>query len=158
MTPIRAAALDLLSGVKGAFLRCDRGSSLYVTNVPMRTEAEIGWDKAGFHHRTEGKLCFLIPDDLWIERLEGWLERHVKEKRLAGRAANACFGEVCEADFALWIEGIKRLELHADAAGYEKLVRQRAAVCLREKRGGGTIISCALMADYLNEGGIACED
>ena len=66
--------------------------------------------------------------------------------------------KVCEADFALWIEGIKRLEMNADAAGYEKLVRQRAAVCLREKRGGGTIVSCALMADYLNEGGIDDED
>jgi len=158
MTPIREAALDLLSGVKGAFLRCDRGSSLYVTNAPMRTDAEIGWERAGFHQRTEGKLCFLMPDELWIGRLEGWIDRRVKEKRLAGRVENACFGEVGEADFALWIEGIKRLEMNADAAGYEKLVRQRAAVCLREKRGGGTIVSCALMADYLNEGGMDDED
>ena len=146
-----------LPDVRGLFLRCDRGNSLYVTNAPARTDEQIDWAKAGFSAQDEGKLTFLIPGEEWIAKLEAWLRERVEATYLAGAVRNACFGECLPEDMGLWIEGVKRLEMKGDAAGYEKLVRQRAAVCLRKKTGGGTLVVCALLADLMNEGGIRDE-
>ena len=157
MTPLREAAFSLLPKKQGIFLRCDRGEALYVTNAPARTDERIDWDMAGFSCRAEGKLVFLTPEAVWIGRLEQWLAIKT-EARLAAAVWHADFQETAEADMALLIEGVKLIELQGDIRGYEKKVRQRAAVCLREKRGGGTIHVCALIADYLNGGGNQDED
>lgn len=158
MTPMRRAALDCLAGERGVFLRCDRGDSLYVTNAPSRMEKSVDWAQAGFAARIDGGLAFLIPEGGWIARFNGWAQARVQEKRLSGAIGNAAFSEADGEDILLWIEGIKRLELRGNAAEYEKMVRRRAAVCLREKRGGGTLVSCALIVDMMNEGGIRDED
>jgi len=131
MTPMRAAALACLQNVQGAFLRCDRGEALYVTNAPARTDACIDWAQAGFTARHEGKLTFLTPDPQWLERFVCWAEEQVETPCLSRMLHEVCFGGPDEEDMRLWIEGIKRLEMKADAADYEKLVRQRAADCLR---------------------------
>ena len=158
MTPVRQAALEALHGAKGVFLRCDRGNGLYVSNAPVRMEKQADWAEAGFICRSDGRLAFLVPEERWNEALQSWLETRVRAKRLAHMLKNADFGENMEEDMALFIEGIKRLEMRGDAREYERMVRQRAAVCLREKQGGGTLISCALMVDLMNEGGLKDED
>ena len=152
MTPLREAVLSLLPDKKGIFLRCDRGEALYVTNAPARTDEQIDWESAGFSYSTVGKLCFLIPQTEWVDRLEQWLAPKT-EARLAADIRHADFHETAEEDAALLIEGVKLMELQGDVRVYEKKIRQRAAVCLREKRGGGTLGVCALMIDFLNEGG-----
>lgn len=153
MTPLRKAALAILPEKKGIFLRCDRGSALYVTNAPAFTDESIDRGSAGFFCRTEGKLLFLSPGDAWIEQMEEWLRARTAFDRLAASLKNACFGETLDEDRALFIEGAKLLEMKSDARAYEKKVRQRAAVCLREKRGGGALVVCGLIVDFLNEGG-----
>ena len=158
MTPVRYAAEECLRGIRGAFLRCDRGDRLYVTNAQIKMREAIDWRKAGFHAENVGNLTFLTPDKGWIGRFAEWIGQEVREKRFSDTVRNACFGETDEEDMKLWIDGMKRLEMKGDAAGYEKLVRQRAAVCLRERRGGGTLPACALIVDLMNEGGFEDED
>ncbi len=153
MNPIRKAAETCLPDAKGIFLRCDRGDGLYVTNAPSRTRDPIDWEAAGFHAQGNGRITFLVPDERWIKPFCEWLRTQVRAPFLARAVENACFGEVDAEDLWLWMEGIKRLELHGDADMYEKLIRKRAAVCLRERSGGGTIVVCALMVDLMNEGG-----
>lgn len=153
MTPLREAALALLPDKKGIFLRCDRGTHLYVTNAPAFTDEQIDWAGTGFSCEAQGRLVFLSPENEWMERMEIWLRARTKPHGLAASLGNACFGEIMDEDRALFTEGVKLLEVKGDVRGYEKKVRQRAAVCLREKRGGGALVVCGLIADFLNEGG-----
>lgn len=157
MNPIRRAAAEKLSGIRGAFLRCDRGNALYVTNAPVMIDEKIDWDAAGFFAREEGKLCFLVPGEGWIGSFEEWARGQVQCARLSKAVCNASFGAVEPEDMRLFAEGIKRFEMKGDAAGYERLVRQRAAVCLRERSGGGTLVACALIVDMMTEGGTGNE-
>lgn len=152
MTPLREAALSLIPANRGIFLRCDRGEALYVSNAPARTEMPFDWESVGFACRTEKNLVFLTPEAAWAGRLEEWLAPKT-DARLARVIRHADFHETADEDMALLIEGVKLMELRGDVRGYEKKVRQRAAVCLREKRGGGTLSACALIADFLREGG-----
>lgn len=158
MNPVRAAAQRVLDGVPGAFLRCDRGTALYVTNAEMKAGRSIDWAEAGFEARRERGLTFLVPQRQLLDDFRHWAETQNVDKRLSRAIKNACFAEVMPEDAALWIEGIKRFEMNGDAAGYEKLVRQRAAVCLREKKGGGMLYECALLADIMNRGEKEHED
>lgn len=158
MTLIRRAALSCLPEVRGIFLRCDRGRALYVTNAPALTDKAIDWAAAGFSARGDGKLIFLMPEENWIHAIGLWLTDRTVFQRLRSALMNADFGEVLEEDMALFVEGVKLLDMGGDADAYEKRVRQRAAVCLREKRGGGAITVCGLIADFLNEGGKTDED
>ncbi len=150
MNPLRLAAQQLLNDVQGAFLRCDRGAALYITNAAVRSEKKIDWAAADFEAHMKGKMTLLIPKDEWMVPFEEWLRPQVKCGYLSDAAANADFGMIEDADRALWIEGIKQLEMPS-GIDYEKAVRQRAAVCLRTKRGGGTIRTCALIADRIRE-------
>ena len=150
MNPMRSAAQQRLEEIKGAFLRCDRGEALYITNAAVRSEKVIDWAAAGFDARMQGKMTFLVPKDEWMQSFAEWLCPQVKDAYLQKNLANADFGLVEEADRRLWVEGIKQLEMRTNT-DYEKAVRQRAAVCLRTKSGGGTIRVCALIADALRE-------
>ena len=158
MNPIRAAAQRMLDGVPGAFLRCDRGRALYVTNAGMRSAEQIDWNAAGFEEENVRGLTFLSPGSCLTKAFQTWAMESVSGEGLAAAVGNACFFEMLPEDRTLFIEGVKRLEMNGDAAGYEKLVRQRAAVCLREKRGGGTLYACALIADMMKRGGTENED
>lgn len=158
MTPLREAVLSVLPDAKGIFLRCDRGESLYVTNAPMRTDEAIDWASADVHPVSRGSLVFLTPDPCWTGRLQKWLQPRIRTGRLSGAVASADFHQILEEDMALLTEGVKRLEMKSDPVEYNKMVRRRAAVCLREKRGGGTLVCCAMIADFMNEGGNTDED
>ena len=158
MTPMRKAAWERLPDARGVFLRCDRGEALYVTNAPARAAAQIDWAAAGFDARDKGKLTFLWPKKRWIPLFADWAAERTRCKGLTDALRNACFGETDEEDMRLWIEGVKRLERRGDAREYEKMVRQRAAVCLRKRQGGGTLAACALIVEMMNEGGMKDED
>ena len=148
MNPIREAAYQQIADIRGAFLRCDRGEGLYITNAALKCDCTIDWTEVGFEARDKGKMTFLVPKDLWIQPFEEWLRPQVRYPRLYENIGNADFGSIEEADRRLWVEGIKQLEIGSNR-NYEKAVRQRAAVCLRTKHGGGTIRVCALIADAL---------
>lgn len=152
MTPVRAAACALLPEGKGVFLRCDRGNALYVSNAPARTGQRLDGADAGFHVREERGLAFLTPDDRWTGRLLEWASRYVQEDEAIRHIARASFGNTEEEDRALLMEGIKRLEMRGNAADYDKMVRQRAAVCLRRKQGGGTLAVCARLTEMMRGG------
>jgi len=150
MNPLREAAQRQLTGIKGAFLRCDRGEALYITNAALRSQREIDWAEAGFEACMKGRMTFLVPKDEAAAAFEAWLYPRVAKRFLYEHVSNADFGLVEEADRRLWIEGVKQLEMRTKL-DYEKAVRQRAAVCLRQRVGGGTIRVCALIADALRE-------
>lgn len=152
MTPVRKEALRLLEGIKGAFLRCDRGDALYVTNAPQRTDVKIDWEAAGFHVREERGLAFLTPDDRWISCLYDWAAGQGEMSSAAEHIARASSGIVEEEDRLLMMECIKRLEMKGEAEECDRMVRQRAAVCLRKKQGGGTLPVCALLVDMMRGG------
>lgn len=148
MNPLREAAQQRLAHIKGAFLRCDRGNALYITNAALRSDEVIDWAAAGFDAQMKGKMTFLIPQDRWIAPLKEWLMEQGRGTKLHDAVCNADFGEIQLEDRQLLIDGIKQLEIRTNL-DYEKAVRQRAAVCLRTKRGGGTIGVCALIAESL---------
>ena len=148
--PIRRAAEERLKDIRGAFLRCDRGNALYVTNVLVRTDEEIDWKACGFEAQVRGKMTYLVPDDSQIDAFERWAHEQCNAPYLMRSVANAVFSMEAE-DTDLWVRGIKCLEMRGNAAEYEKAVRQRAAVCLRQRRGGGTLALCALIADMMRE-------
>ena len=148
--PIRRAAEACLKDIRSAFLRCDRGNSLYITNVLMRTDAEIDWKACGFSAQIRGKMICLLPEEEWISAFGEWARERCENPYLMRSVENAVFSTEQE-DIDLWVRGIKCLEMRSDSAVYEKAVRQRAAVCLRQRRGGGTLKVCALIADIMRE-------
>lgn len=155
LTPMRGAALALLPKARGIFLRCDRGEALYVSNVPARADERADWESAGFSVRKTDSLLFLTPNQCWLEPFCVWAgSAHCESVR---SLAAASFGEVEKADLRLWTVGVKLLEMGADekaAAEYDRQVRQRAAVCLRQKRGGGTLKAAALCAEMIRQRGV----
>ena len=145
LNPVRRAAQQALNGCAGAFVRCDRGEGLYVTNAPQRTGNALalceGLQRAGFMVEEQGGLWRLTPREGLVRALTAWLEGEEQSLYLPAwqdRAEQL-------ADWALLWEGIKRLEMPGDRAalvGYEKKLRQRAALCLRTGAGGGMLPLC----------------
>lgn len=149
--PIRAAA---------GRARVDRGSALYVADAPVE----------GFFCRPRGALFALAPGPALLAAFAAWA-RPIAEGDPLGRALLRLAdgvgdpkrapdsvdragdparapdsGDGWAGDRALLIDGIKLLELgwgEGALRAYEKRVRQRAAVCLRERRGGGRLWLCA---------------
>lgn len=152
MNPIRRAAMNALPEGDGIFLRCDRGNGLYVTNCLTRSDEKVDWEAAGFFVHSTAGLSFLTPNKQNIDSFDEWIRGKVKKPELAATVQNAIFSEMLADDIALLINGIKRLELHGNIEEYEKRVRQRAAVCLRKRRGGGTLKTCAMLVDLMKEG------
>lgn len=147
----------LLSGT-GAFLRCDRGGALYVTNLPTRCDRwrEIGetMRAADFLIEERGALLAVVPDGAWRTRFEQWAAAQCSESELTRLFRQSAAQSVCDEETDAWIEGVKRLDLHQGLGDYEKTVRQAAAVALR-KRCGGALYACGLCLDMLREG-IVC--
>lgn len=138
--PLRARAEQVLAGSGRAFLRCDRGSGLYVTNAALTQEQLSALVQAGFRAERQGALWRLFPGEGLREAVEAWLAEEADALRLP------VFSEAQAEDWALLTEGVKRLELRADRAaldGYEKRLRQRAAECMRTGQGGGLLTLCS---------------
>ena len=122
-----------------AFLRCDRGGGLYVTNAPLTSAQLHDLERAGFRAEPAGSLWRLLPGEALVREADVWLAREDDPLRLP-----ALLGALDE-DWALLCEGLKRLELPADEAAlarYEKRLRQRAAECMRTRQGGGLLSLC----------------
>lgn len=147
----------LLNGT-GAFLRCDRGGALYVTNLTARCDCwrEIVQEMrdAGFRVEERGALLAVVPDGAWRTQFEQWAAGRCCESELTRLFRQSAARSVCDEETRAWIEGVKRLELHQGLGDYEKTVRQAAAVALR-KRCGGALYACGLCLDMLREG-IVC--
>lgn len=148
---------SLLSGT-GAFLRCDRGGALYVTNLPARCdrwhELAQAMRAADFLIEERGALLAVAPDGAWRTQFEQWAAEQSCESELTRLFRQSGARSVCDEETDAWLEGIKRLELHQGLGDYEKTVRQAAAVALR-KRCGGALYACGLCLDMLREG-IVC--
>lgn len=153
---LRAAASAALPA--GAFLRRDRGDALFVTDAP-RLYPEADWPVvlagAGFACTQSGGLLRLVPDAGWLRRLEADQPEPPDDLCASLRRFRGIEPEA--QSLRLFALGAKCLEVGADAANFDRLLRQRTAVCLRlnalnpEKppRGGG-LYACALL-DYALE-------
>lgn len=122
-----------------AFVRCDRGGGLYVTNAPLREEDVRTLNEAGFLAERMENTWRLSPGGAAVRLVREWLSPEQDPLRLPA------LEEVLPEDTALFIEGLKRLELPADDAAlseYEKRLRRRAAECMRTHRGGGLLTEC----------------
>lgn len=151
MNPMREWLTEALAGT-GAFLRCDRGEGLYVTNLPARCSVWPDYarkmEQAGFAVRASGSLLQIIPHDLWAQRFVEWAQRQGTPSELTRVLARRRAEGVCPEERAAWLTGVKQLELPCATFDYEKMVRQSAAVALRT--GGGALLqACGLCLDLL---------
>jgi len=150
MNPMRAHAVRVLADT-GAFLRCDRGGALYVTDLPAR---QASWQAIAAaleraHLRVEARpgLLLLTPGIEWADAFSDWAGKRTRAGDLTRQLEKRRGMPVCDEETACWIEGVKRLELkHPD--GYERAVRQAAAVALR-KNCGGLMACCGLCLDLM---------
>ncbi len=126
---------------------------------PLRRAAEekhgrvrVSRDGALYYAPTSGEKMFLSADD--VPRFEAWADAAPQGlgedlMRLHGR-------EIAPDELALLTAGIKQLELHAAKSAwqaYEKAIRQRAALALREGKGGGALPACWMAMARANEKG-----
>ena len=154
VNPMRERIEGLLSGT-GAFLRCDRGGALYVTNLPARCdhwrESAQAMRAAEFLIEERGTLLAVTPNAPWIGRYCEWAAERCCESELTRLFRQSAAQRECGEETRAWLEGIKRLELHCGVGDYERTVRQAAAVALR-KQCGGALRACGLCLDMLREG------
>ena len=145
---------------EGAFLRRDRGEALFVTDAPRR-RPDADWSAAlagaGFACAEEAGLLRISPDAPWLARLEAAYPEPpdpfcASLRRFAGLPPEA-------ESLRLFALGARALDGGEDGARFERLLRQRTAVCLRENRihprsspRGGGLYACALLTHILKEG------
>ncbi|MBO4884603.1 MAG: hypothetical protein J5602_04760 [Clostridia bacterium] len=148
--PIRAR-LEAALPPAGAFLRCDRGGALYVTNLPAKcgnwAAAAAALEADGLTVAHRGGPLFIAPGVCWAAAFERWAEGLARPGELTRQLAKRRGMPVCAAETACWLAGMKRLELN-DRSDYERQVRQAAAVALREKCGG-LMYACGLCLDLM---------
>ena len=132
MTDLRAAVASQLP--EGAFLRCDRGDALYVTNAPAK-----GWDGRleGFWAHTEGAIAHIYPDKTTVEKCSFAPDRLAEEL--------SRFRGVSDYVIPIFCACIKCVELPEEAVfeRCDRMVRQAAARALRAGGGEG-LYYCAL--------------
>ena len=148
---LREAARAVLP--EGAFLRRDRGEALFVTDAP-RIAASAPWREslaeAGFAIVERGGLAFLTPGPGWLSRLEKAFPEPPDDfcrgfTRFAGR-------EIEQESLALFALGARILDGEADDGRFDRRLRQRAAVCMRDKStSGGGLYACALLTHLKKE-------
>ena len=141
---LRRAAQGLLP--EGAFLRRDRGEALYVTDAPRRNPS-IDWSAAGFICHEANGLARIIPDAPWLDRLEALYPDPPDALCATFRRFN---GPPDGDALRLFARGMKALDAGNCDPQFSRVLRQRAAVCLREHLPGGGLYACAL-ALYLME-------
>jgi hypothetical protein len=123
--------------------RVDRGDALYLADAPAE----------GFLCERRGDFYALTPGDKLIAAFCEWVRPWAIGDPLA-RSLTGLTG-VEDADRRLLIEGIKRIDLGAGGAAlcaYERRVRQRAALCMRTKRGGELLSDCAACLAIARQG------
>ncbi|MBQ8953945.1 MAG: hypothetical protein IJ048_07490 [Clostridia bacterium] len=152
MNPIRARIERELSGT-GAFLRCDRGHALYVTNLPVKRaewqEIADALERAKIWVEPAGQLLRLTPDACWADEFAAWVQEQTAPGDLTRQLEKRRGQPVCAEETACWLEGVKRLEL-GDQGDYERDARQAAAVALR-KKCGGLMYACGACLDLMDK-------
>ena len=155
---LRAAATAPLP--ERAFLRRDRGDALFVTDAPLH-DPRADWAAAfapyGLDCREENGLLRLSPGASRLIRLEAGFPNPpdalcASLRRFAGLPPQ---GE----SLRLFALGARVLDGAAEEAPrFERLLRQRAALCLREPRNpldgshsGGGLYACALLTHAIKE-------
>lgn len=145
--------MDLLVG-SGAFLRCDRGKSLYATNLPVKSADWVqlaqAMTDAGFDTKRAGALLLLTPQDDWIECFTAWAQNISAPGELTRVLSRFQERPICEEERSTWLTGVKLIDLPRSGADYEKMVRQTAALAQR-KGCGGLLKACGLCLDLMRE-------
>jgi len=120
--------------------RVDRGGALYLSEEPL----------PGFLAERRGAFYALTPGWALIEEFAAWARPKVERDGPCASLMRRSGEE--EEDLPLLLAGVKLLDLAAPVSAtraYEKRVRQRAAVCLRQRSGGGLLwlcLACARLA------------
>ena len=135
---LRAAARAPLP--PGAFLRRDRGDALFVTDAPRRGES-VDWTEWGFICREANGLARLTPGAVWLSRLE---RRHPEPPDFLCETLRRFTGTPDADTLALFARIVKALDAGQCDPACARLVRQHAAVCLREHLPGGGLYACGL--------------
>ena len=153
----------------GAFLRRDRGDALFITDAPRRCP-EANWpslmEGTGFVCKVENGLMRLWPDESWLSRLED-AHPDPPDDLCAGLLRFRGLAPEPES-LALFTLGARCLDGDGNTARFDRLLRQRTAVCLRLNRTrpmdpphGGGLYACALILlpqptkpPYTGKGGI----
>ena len=133
VTLLRAAATAALP--PGAFLRRDRGDALFITDAPRidpGADRAVRLNAAGFTCAGSGGLLRLWPAEIWLTRLEEATPDPPDDLcrglfRFRGKAPDG-------ASLKLFALGMRCLDGGEGATRFDRLLRQRAAVCLRENR------------------------
>lgn len=124
--------------------RVDRGGALYLCEQAL----------PGFAAEKRGAFYALTPDQPLVEAFADWARPKIERDGPLASLMRLSGGEAD--DLSLLLAGIRLLDLAApDSAvkAYVKRVRQRAAVCLRQKSGGGLLwlcLACAHLARQAN--------
>ena len=135
----------------GAFLRRDRGDALFVTDAARRdpgTDWPERFSRAGFVCRGREQLIFLTPAHTWIARLED--EYPDPPDHFCATLSRFRGLEADGESLTLFALGAKALDGGESLERYDRLLRQRAAVCLRAKDGGGGLYGCAVVRYLIN--------
>jgi hypothetical protein len=122
--------------------RVDRGGALYLARAPAE----------GFLCEPRGDGWALTPGEALVRAFAAWALPRAGDDALV-RALLPVGGGA--EDAPLLLEGIKLIDLAAPEsalAAYERRLRRRAAVRLREKKGGGLLALCAACLAIARQG------
>ena len=130
---LRAAAAAALP--PGAFLRRDRGDALFITDAPRidpRADLTAALAEAGFTCAGADGLLRLWPAESWLTQVEAATPDPPDDLcrsliRFRGMSPDG-------ASLRLFALGLRCLDGGEGAARFDRLLRQRAAQCLRERR------------------------
>lgn len=132
-----------------AFLRRDRGDALFISNAP-RLFPEKNWierfSDAGFEGSEKNSMLRLRPSEKWLKELEKMNAPDPLSESFSGFSGLPIDPE----SIALFALGARILDGDNTIPGYEKRLRQRAAVCLRSGGGGG-LYACAILNHMIKE-------
>ena len=133
-----------------AFLKRDRGDALFVTNAPVFDPTIVSIP--GFILVPNGKLLQILPDAGWIAGIEQHANApdHLSASLLRFRDT-----EPDMENLRLCAQGLKLLDTGASTApneieAFERSLRQRAALALRNAASGGGLYAAALILNHLN--------
>ena len=128
-----------------AFLKRDRGDALFVTNAPVFDPTIAS--NPGFIRTPNGKRMQILPDAGWISGIE----RHAEAPEPLSASLLRFRGLEPDAEnLRLCAQGLKLLDMGAAAAvneieAFERSLRQRAALALRNAASGGGLYAAALI-------------
>ena len=149
MQAIRDAIRPLLP--PKAFLKRDRGEGLLVTNAPVFDP--ILNKIPGFTLKRQEQLLHILPDAEWILKLE---KDYPEPPDFFSKSLLRFRGRLPDRrNLLLCVQGLKLLDAGyeptpAEAAAYDRFLRQRCAEALRDGATGGGLYAAALILAQSN--------